>query len=524
MIQTFEELLTDKAFIIIISALFVVRMVQLSLIYTISGDGPVYIEIAKHFFAGDIKAGLAKDYPPLYPMFISAAYSVIRDWIIAGRFVSFTFSVLTIFPLYLMAKEIFGKKIATLSSIFFIIQPVIGMHSSRLISESTYIFFFVLTVWLSWKAVSMQKPFLCLIAGIISGLAYLVRPEGLGVAIIASLFILFQNPINFKKTFKLRLTLIFALALGTLILTTPYILFLKYETGEWRLSKKKSIVTAVTGKPDNNTISLQGMEVIKKNPQARIPSYSRLERGYFVTLGSTALVLAKTYNPLLFLLLFLGLIRRKAVPRNKKYELYVGVCLVFYILILSLFYVSERHLMPLFTLCLIWSSIGFCELYLWIIARMPIAKKTIAGIEKNRLLAIALGLIVISILPWALRPTDKDKLGQKKVGQWIKENCKPSPYILTDLNQVVFYADGNPIALQNRSNINNYEKFIEFIKNGCKKQRGHEVDYLVIDKLRIKKYCSDFLDSVDSSVLKVIHFQPKLNDSTYGDLIVYEVR
>ena len=50
------------------------------------------------------------------------------------------------------------------------------------------------------------------------------------------------------------------------------------------------------------------------------------------------------------------------------------------------------------------------------------------------------------------------------------------------------------------------------------------IDYVVIDKATIGRYCPGFLDAVSSSDLVAIHVQPKLEHSAYGELIVYEVK
>lgn len=504
-----------RKLLIILCVAFAVRSIQLLLICTISGDGPIYIEMAKDFFAGNFKAGLAKDYPPLYPLFIAAVYSITRDWLVAGYFVSLLFSFFTILLIYFLVKDVFGETIACITAVLLIFQPVVGGYSVRIITEPTYIFFFVLSVYLSWKAITKQKYSLYFWAGSVSGLSYLVRPEGLGIVIVTGLYTLLQAFSDFKDTYKKRIISICTLALGTMVLVSPYVLYIRSETGKWQLSKKKSIIAAVTGQAIGDTVPDTSLP-----REARMLSYSRIGgRGYLRTLFGLVVEFVKAYNLFLFLLLFLGLIRRKLIPRRPKYESFVFLVLIFHILIFALFYVTPKYIISLISISLFWASIGFYELYEAILTKIPLQRIKAMPKLPNRIFAVLLSLIILDLLPCTLRPQDRDKIGKKKVGLWIKENCIKSPWILTDSLRLAFYAEANAVRFQNRPGISRYRDLIKFVKSS-----NDKIDYVVVDKATIRRYCSDFLDSVDSSDLEIIHVQPKLSHSHYGELIVYKVK
>ena len=493
---------------------FVIKLIQVLLVCTISGDSPAYIQMAKSFFAGNFSAGLAEDYPPLYSLFVTAAYSITHDWIIAGRLVSFIFSILTIVPIYFLTKELFGEKVANVASVFFIFQPAIGGYSVRIISEPTYVFFFVSAVWLSWKAISTQKHSLLFAAGAISGLSYLVRPEGLGVAIVTCLYVSFHDLLRVKYNYRKKIIHICMLVLGASIFVFPYVLHIKNETGRWELSKKKSILTAITGKAFGDSVPDASVSTA-----ARIPAYSMLEDGYLKTLLGLTAAFIKACHYLLFLLLLFGLIRRKVISRQGKYESFIILILIFYFLVLSLFYVSDRHLISLIAMCLFWAAIGFCELYQYVSIRMPQRLVEAMPILRGRTFALMLIAVILSSSAEAFRPQDRDKIGRKKTGLWIKENCKESPRILTDSVRLAYYAEAEAVRVQNRPNISKYDDLMKFVKSF-----PEGIDYVVIDKVTIGRYCSDFLDAVSSSDLVAIHVQPKLEHSAYGELIVYEVQ
>ncbi len=501
--------------LLILCMVLVVRLIQLFIVCSISGDGPVYIEMAKNFFAGNFKAGLAKDYPPLYPLFIAGVYSITRDWIVAGHFVSFLFSFFTILLIYFLVKDVFGETIACITAVLLIFQPAVGRYTVRVLTEPTYTFFFVLSLYLSWKAITKQKYSLYFWAGSVSGLSYLVRPEGLGVVIVTGLYTLLQAFSDFKDTYKKRIISICILALGAMVLVSPYVLYIRSETGKWQLSKKKSIIAAVTGQAIGDSVPDMSLP-----REARMPAYSRIGgKGYLRTLFGMVVEFVKAYNLFLFPLLFLGLIRRKLIPRRPKYESFVFLVLIFHILIFALFYVTSKFMVSLISISLFWASIGFYELYEAILAKIPLQRIKAMPKLPNRIFVVLLSAIILGLLPWTLRPQDRDKIGRKKVGLWIKENCIKSPRILTDSLRLSFYAEANAVRFQNRPGISKYRDLIKFVKSS-----NDRIDYVVVDKATIRRYCSDFLGSVDSSDLEVIHVQPKLSHSDYGELVVYKVK
>lgn len=504
----------NKQLIAILLCAVVVKLIQLLLVCTISGDGPVYIEIAKNFSQGNFRAGLAEDYPPLYSLFVTGAYLITHDWVIAGRLVSFIFSILTIIPIYFLTKEVFGERVATVSSVLFIFQPTISSYSVRIISEPSFIFFFVSAVWLSWEAIRTQKHRLFFAAGAVSGLSYLVRPEGSGVAIVTCLYVLFHDLLRVKYNYRKKIIHICMLALGASIFVFPYLLHIKSETGKWELSKKKSILTAITGKVSGDSIPDESVFT-----GAQIPAYSHLKDGYLKTFLSLTTVFIIAFNYILFLLLLFGLIRRKAVLRQGKYESFIILIVLFYFLVLSLFYVSDRHLISLISICLFWAAIGFCELYQYIVIKIPQRLSQAMLKLPNRIFVLMLMAVILSLSAGAFRPQDRDKISRKKVGLWIKENCKESPRILTDSVRLAYYAEAEAVRFQNRPGIGKYDDLMKFVKSPSER-----IDYVVIDKVTIGRYCPDFLDEVNSSDLVAIHVQPKLEHSAYGELIVYEVK
>ena len=192
---------------------------------------------------------------------------------------------------------------------------------------------------------------------------------------------------------------------------------------------------------------------------------------------------------------------------------------IFHILIFALFYVTAKYLVALISISLFWAAIGFYELYRYILLKIPQGKIEAMPKLPGRIFALLLMVVILSLLPQAMRPQDRDKIGRKKVGLWMRENCEKSPCIFTDSLRLAFYAGAEAVRFQNRPGIDKYEDLIKFVTSSKK-----GIDYIVIDKSTIWRYCPDFLDSINSSDLEVIHIQPELEHSAYGELIVYKVK
>lgn len=510
----------DRPIVILVCLAFIVGASRFWAIYSVSGDALAYIETAKLIFSGDILQALRQDYHPLYPSLVAVMYNFTHNWTLAGRLVSFIFGSLIVIPVYMTTKQVFNKQAANISAIFFIFQPFFTDYLCDIVSEAVYVFFFVWSVLICWQALNQNKASVFFYAGLIVGLDYLARPEGLGTAVAVIAYVFVRNLSYFHKDWKMRLSSVCLLILGLLVFALPYLCYLKYETGQLCLSKKKSCLAAIG--IVNNDVTIPETRVPLS---AQIPAYSRHEGKYLNTLGCNIALFIKQYYIPLFLLGVFALVRGQFTNVQKNFQLFIALLLVFYLLIHSLFYAVSRHIIPLVVVSLFWSAVGFLE-FGYILAE-KLFKNVSDGRRMNsrRIFAAMLVIIIILMLPFTYRPVDKDKINQRQTGEWIKAKCKRNPVILTDMSRVVFYAEGQFVPLRNRY-FDSYADLIKFVKNTCQASFTHQavyVDYIVIDKCNILNYCPDFLRLADLRDLKTVYVKPKLPNSSAGDIVVYEV-
>ncbi len=222
---------------------FVYRFYCIRFFDVMSADGTGYALNGKEFFAtGDFKS-FGTLQPPLYPFFVGLFDLVFHDLEKAARTVSVVFSALTIVPIYLMAREFYGKTAAFCATLLFMTLPFIHGMSGVDITEPTYTFFAFAGSLVFWKAFTGKNPVFFILAGMLLGLAYLARPEGFIVSLVMGVFFIGMGFYVFGAMKGLRKSTLFTglFWCGFLVMTLPYMAYLHGTTGKWQLSGKTGL-------------------------------------------------------------------------------------------------------------------------------------------------------------------------------------------------------------------------------------------------------------------------------------------
>src|SRR4030067_1720166 len=207
--------------------------------YVISLDGAFqFIPLAKDFASGLFGKALSHDQQPLYSLLVAFVSPWVSDFDVAGKLVSTLFGILLIFPVYFLGKRIFDEKIAFLSSLLLVVHPYLRRFSADVLKESTYLFFFAAALRFAWNAIQEEKKYAFFFVPICSVIAYLVRPDGVEVLLIAFFFILLIKKFSIPKR---KRTVILLLILSSVLLLLPYLVYLREIRGAWTFSKAKSL-------------------------------------------------------------------------------------------------------------------------------------------------------------------------------------------------------------------------------------------------------------------------------------------
>lgn len=111
-------------------------------------DGVIYIHLARALYFGQYEQISSScqllGYMPPTPFLIAGAYSLVHDWEIAGRIVSFIFGSMALLPIYLISKRYFSRQTCLLIMLVYALNPVLISQSAEVLKDSTSWFF------LSW--------------------------------------------------------------------------------------------------------------------------------------------------------------------------------------------------------------------------------------------------------------------------------------------------------------------------------------------------------------------------------------
>jgi len=505
-----------------------------------------FIKIAKYFRDGNFSDGLKHSYHPLYPLLISLVSIPGIGFEISGRLISVFFGMLSVITVYIFGKKIFEPQVAFVSALLLAFQPYAVRYSANVWSDPTYSFFYLLGFGLGYMAIVSKKSGLFFLAGMASACAYLTRPEGISIILIVSFWMIVQLVVGFgKSAWRGNLNRLCLLLAGFLILSAPYIIYLKHHTHAWTLTQKKQIsnVSGINmlwnthgdnqffedasysqkgamddlvdaGKGESSSVgSVHGETGTGGNsPLPDSVSGQSSGRKYFESFYKVlnTLVITQQYPFLLFLIV--GVIHTIKIRENKKVNFYILSYISLFLIILYFLkvtsgYVDYRHLMNVVMVMLFWTGMGVSNTYNWLMSRVPKRQKYQAGKIFSRTGVVFLCVVVASILPKTLR-SSMDQAIYMDAGIWIKTFYADVPSILTSDPRVIYYTNSQWIETPVKSS---YDEVLKLAKQ-------NNVSLIVVTE-NITRHVPDFfLRLNDNDVKELLALETKNRK-----VIVYKV-
>ena len=486
-----------------------VRLFMLKFAYVLTNpDGVYYALLGKSLVSGNFKEGLSTYWAPLYPLLVGGSSIIFRDLEFAGRFVSVLAGSLLVVPVYLLIRNSYGMWTASIAAFLIVINSNLVRHSTALLSESTYMLLFMTGILLGWLALSTGKSRTFFLAGLLFGACYLVKPEAIcyvGLMVLLTFSSkLFFDDLRVKKVTLNALILL----LGFLLLSSPYILYLRQKTGSWTISKKLSIHlpsddsiwapqwlsltedgqitladTLWAGTQLENDHSGVEKEHSDKSQATSIPTLDFLK-----ILDRSRKMLYREYKmfpnviPLpFFILAGIGLFRTRWSKERAKKEIYLLLFFISTLIGYALTAVSTRQLMVLVPILIGWSSIGVVEFEAWLIASArPLRDLKIRKLLRCLIMA-CLMLPLLSLISYQITIGKRNQpIELKEIGSWIKNHSASTPpSIMSSSPETAFYAQGKHLYLPAEE----YKTVINYAKQ-------KKVDYIVIYERNIQKNSS----------------------------------
>lgn len=480
------------ALALIVIAALVIRILAVLTRPLVMLDETAYVRMAENLAAGqglmDITGLTATHFSPLLP-FLSAAAGILTggDHIAASYAVVALFGSLLLLPAWFLARDIAGPRAGLMTAALLAVMPVMVDYSSRIYSESVYVFFLLTALAAGWRLLERGRWPWGALTGAALGLAYLANPSAVFYFVALAALLL---AVAFLKKQKRRLLPALALLSALFLLfAVPYILFLHDELGRWTYSGKAAgnIQAAAAGLTHGSPEWEREMLSLTDTGQLRILAiedqsdpfralFAQPRQGLKIFVDQSYLFysreLQRTFPLWLLPLVGLGLFagawdRRRAAANGYLLLMMVPALLIFTM------YAHNRFFMPFVPLVAIWAAMGWERLEQWgqqsaalslTGACRRAAKRWLPVILAVIILLPAAGLAAATVLKQEYAPQ------YRQAGEWIEASAGPGQRIMGREYSTALYAGGTAVMLPwaELAEINDYAAV-------------NAVDYLVID-------------------------------------------
>lgn len=362
-------------------------------------------DYVKHF-------SVFRAHPLLLQTIVSYVFNLFEINDVNARSVAVSFGVAVVFLTYLIGRELYNKRVASIGALIVAVLPFHVMFTRQIMVDVPLAFFFTLTLYLVIKYKETDRIWLCYWIGVTSGLSFLSKELGFIVLLTSLSYLFLIKRINIRRTV--------VILSGFLLAISPYFLLIIF-----RQEAAQAFASYLSWQFSRNYVSAW--------------FYPNL-------LVEDALGYALT--GLCLIALFLGY-RMKAREPLILLVLWLVIVLVFYQIIPVK---DERFLLPIIPVFAILGASVFS-----------------LNIKTSRLWYNALGIATIAIIVlstnffigkfFPVDATDSLKFGGKpymrEVALWIKDNTPSNSSIVTNsilLDDIIkFYANRNAYRLSSEN-------------------------------------------------------------------------
>lgn len=359
-------------------------------------DGIHFVAQADKVRGGDWAGALGWYQHPLFAVLAAWVGEVFGlDTETAGRAVSVVCGGLAAVPVVWLARRVVGEPAALVAGLVYAVLPqAVRVHAQPL-SEGVFHLAFLGAAAAAVAAFQSGRLVPAIACGALGGFAYLGRPEGLGVPLVAAAFLALRRPRAWRAAA--------ALGLATAVVAGPYVGWLSADAGRLRLTAKKdvAILAGVDGERRVQRLSDEGLV---DRPAAAAASVAR------------HLFEAMTWAPLVLAILGAFVVRR---PRRRGEWLVLAIVAlhvaVLFRLAMTYSYLDKRHALTPGLLTLAWTGAAVA----WFGARSG----------RRAVVVATTALLVGALAPGALRSSDERRVPLKRLGHWVAAHTAPTERI-----------------------------------------------------------------------------------------------
>lgn len=483
--------------------------------HALFNDGPIFLAIAEAIADGRWSDVLAHPFHPLYPVVIAMAHAILPLGLEASAVaVSIFGGLLSVAALFALVRRAFDPGLAWIAALTLAAHPWAVDFSSDVMSDGLYLGFYLVGFAALVHWVERPRHLSAAVCGCAAGLAYLVRPEGVGLAILALILIGLRG-VLVKEGLRCAILggLILAITCG--VVMAPWLVALSDEQGSLTLTRKKSVAALAAGRaaPDAALPVERAMPAVAKEraaleaSQARGgatvaplplprsseyragPSEARPPRtlagaGDAVSRALRTSLAAFRYELGIFVVLGLWTLRGRW-KRMREATLFlppIAYSVVLILLVWGAGYVGRRHalagLLPLTAYAALgWRTLAGAALATWG-ARWGAGRFDVGSARTS--LAIFLGLVLVLVVAWGprnMRDRREDRSAARAAASWLAENGGAGKRVGAQKLRIAYYADGVFVPLPSGNGVPIRQSL-----------EANGVEWLVIDEVRLGEH------------------------------------
>jgi hypothetical protein len=446
---------------------------------TISADGIIFTSIARDLSEAPVATFRKYDQHPGYPAAMLAATRAAEwlgyrgepeAWMLGGRAVSYVCGLVGVLVVWLFARDLYDAKVANVAAFVMAVLPLPRLYASDAQSDMPHTMVYLIAAWLATLGIQSGRLWPLVGAGLASGIAYWIRPEGLEVFAVAMLFVAWRG-VRAQWPWRRAGLAAATLAAATLLVAAPYPLLAGKITSKqlpfFKPRPAPTFIEQMAAKPDERAteaparaapssavpvrpdaaVSPAPVAAVGAAPQAaRVePRPAAAEHGF--TFGLVARIGAEGFGQLIecfcygFRYVFIPLyllgqweMVRRGTPRPIIAFLWVLASLHMLILLWVFYvsgYIASRHVLPLVGLAMPFTALGI--LY----AGEKLGH--LVNVRPSRAAVATLAVCSLVVLPYSTRAYNHEFLPVIAATRWVQAHAAPGSGIVCNSPYVGYY-------------------------------------------------------------------------------------
>jgi len=456
-------------------------------------DGPIFLRLAAAAADARWSDLLAHPQHPLYPLVVALATPLCGDPERAGAAVSVLSGALAVGAGTLLLRDLFGREVGWVGGVLLALHPTAVAQSADVQSEGLYLALFLGALAVLWRSLQRPSAPALLGAGALSGAAYWVRPEGLGVVLLGAALHVGRAALG-RAPLRRALAAAALLGLGAAVVAGPYVGALRAETGRWQLTSKKSVsgmATLEATDPRRAPSARSPLAPAPVLPRASDEPPPRSGAGRWIhALGELYTAAAPAFRFELLPFLALGIFACRGRPGGRA-AFVAGLAGLYGVVLLALGltagYVSRRHALPPLV-----PAVGYAAVGLWAAADL-LAARAPGRLRRARApLTAVLVAAALLLLPADLRPRRAERLAERRAAEWLRARPELAGPVAAGRLRVAYYAGERFVPLPSAPE----RGMVAYL-------RGRGARYVIVDEAEVDDHRG--LGEALSGPLRLLH-------------------